>query len=47
MNVQELQAVARQVRRNIIVMTNKAGAGHPGGGEFSVGGHVAALGDEA
>ena len=31
MNVQELQAVAKQVRRDIIIMTNKAGAGHPGG----------------
>ena len=31
MDVRELEAVAKQVRRDIIVMTNKAGAGHPGG----------------
>ena len=31
MDIQELQEVCRQVRRNIIIMTNKAGAGHPGG----------------
>ena len=31
MDIQELQEVCRQVRRDIIIMTNKAGAGHPGG----------------
>lgn len=30
MDIQELQEVCRQVRRDIIIMTNKAGAGHPG-----------------
>lgn len=29
MDIQELQEVCRQVRRDIIIMTNKAGAGHP------------------
>jgi len=31
MDIQALQSTCRQVRRNIITMTNKAGAGHPGG----------------
>ena len=31
MDIQELQRVCRAVRRDIIIMTNKAGAGHPGG----------------
>ena len=31
MDLQELKNQARQVRRDIIIMTNKAGAGHPGG----------------
>ena len=31
MDIQELQEICRQVRRDIIIMTNKAGAGHPGG----------------
>ena len=31
MDIQTLEAHARQVRRNIITMTAKAGAGHPGG----------------
>ena len=31
MDIQALQSTARQVRRNIITMTAKAGAGHPGG----------------
>lgn len=31
MNVQMLENTARQVRRDIILMTSKAGAGHPGG----------------
>ena len=31
MDIQELQEVCRHVRRDIIIMTNKAGAGHPGG----------------
>ena len=31
MDILELKDVCRRVRRNIITMTNKAGAGHPGG----------------
>ncbi|MBQ9324166.1 MAG: transketolase [Clostridia bacterium] len=31
MNLQELQDVCRRVRQDIIIMTNHAGAGHPGG----------------
>ena len=31
MDIQALQSTCRQVRRDIITMTNKAGAGHPGG----------------
>ena len=31
MDIQELKDVCRRVRRDIIIMTNKAGAGHPGG----------------
>lgn len=31
MDIAELQKIARQVRRDIITMTAKAGAGHPGG----------------
>ena len=31
MDMVKLQDVCRQVRRDIIIMTNKAGAGHPGG----------------
>lgn len=31
MDIQELKQHARQVRRDIITMTAKAGAGHPGG----------------
>ena len=31
MDIQTLESKARQVRRDIIVMTSKAGAGHPGG----------------
>ena len=31
MNITELDKIARQVRRDIIIMTAKAGAGHPGG----------------
>ncbi len=31
MNLQELQDVCRKVRRDIIIMTSNAGAGHPGG----------------
>ena len=31
MDIQTLQSKARQVRRDIIIMTSKAGAGHPGG----------------
>ncbi|MBE5768154.1 MAG: transketolase [Clostridiales bacterium] len=31
MELQALKDVARQVRRDVITMTNKAGAGHPGG----------------
>lgn len=30
-SVSELKEICRQVRRDIIVMTNKAGSGHPGG----------------
>ena len=31
MDIQALKSTARQVRRDIVIMTNKAGAGHPGG----------------
>ena len=31
MDIQQIQSICRQVRRNIITMTSKAGAGHPGG----------------
>ena len=31
MDIQTLEKHARQVRRDIVIMTNKAGAGHPGG----------------
>ena len=31
MDIQALKTQARQVRRDIITMTSKAGAGHPGG----------------
>ena len=31
MDLQTLQSKARAVRRDIIIMTSKAGAGHPGG----------------
>ena len=36
MDIQALKDVCRQVRRDIIIMTNKAGAGHPGGSLSSV-----------
>ena len=31
MDINQLKSVCTQVRRDIIIMTNKAGAGHPGG----------------
>ena len=31
MEIQELKAVCRQVRRDIVCMTSRAGSGHPGG----------------
>ena len=36
MDIQALKDVCRQVRRDIVIMTNKAGAGHPGGSLSSV-----------
>jgi len=31
MDIQKLESYAREVRKDIIIMTSKAGAGHPGG----------------
>ena len=31
MDIQKLESIAREVRKDIIIMTSKAGAGHPGG----------------